>query len=70
MGMDVVLVKTPEKSRYDGLSADTLREVIGYKDKSIEHMGNTLESMRERLAIKTKEIERLQLKLDRIAAII
>lgn len=56
--------------RYDGLSADTLREIIGYKDKSIEHMGSTIESMRTRLAAKDKEIERLQLKIDRIQAIV
>ncbi|HNJ38152.1 MAG TPA: hypothetical protein PL071_09060 [Nitrosomonas sp.] len=56
--------------RYDGLSADTLREIIGYKDKSIEHMGSTIESMRNRLAAKDKEISRLELKLDRIKAIV
>lgn len=56
--------------RYDGLSAETLREIIGYKDKSIEHMGSTIESMRNRLAAKDKEISRLELKLDRIKAIV
>ena len=56
--------------RYDGLGADTLREIIGYKDKSIEHMGNTIESMRTRLAAKDKEINRLELKLERIKVII
>ena len=56
--------------RYDGLSVETLREIVGYKDKSIEHMGSTIESMRSRLANKDKEIEKLELKLDRIKAII
>ena len=47
-------------SRYDGLVPKHC-EIVGYKDKSIEHMGSTIESMRSRLANKDK-IEKLELK--------
>lgn len=71
MAQDVTVGnETQSATMYAGLSAESLRQIVGYKDKSIEHMESTIESLRSRLASKDKEIERLQLKVDRIAAIV
>ena len=71
MSQDVAVGnETQSATMYAGLSSESLREIVGYKDKSIGHMESIIESLRSRLASKDKEIERLQLKVDRIKAII
>ena len=56
--------------KYNGLGEDTLREIIGYKDSAIKHLESAIESLRSQVEIKEKTIERQQLKLDRIIAIL